>query len=98
MGEMFSRENGVGTEAGEGRDNCVCTGLQKNVTLWYEFGDLLRNLNKLLCVEPCCGPLLLYSYFSEVASSSKELTVVGRSARLRSLAFIVIMINVFFLR
>ena len=77
MGEIFSREDGV-----EERDNCVCKEIQKNLAPRYEFGDLLKNLNKFVCVKRYCSPLLLFSYFSKTASSSEELTVIGRSARL----------------
>lgn len=63
-------------------DSCVCTERQKNLALWYKFGDLLKNPNKLLCVKQYCSPLLHYSYFFRTASSWKELTAVGRSARL----------------
>lgn len=60
----------------------MCTEIQKNVALWYEFGDLLKNLNKPRCVKWYCSPPLFYSYFSKITSSSKEPTVVGRSATL----------------
>lgn len=81
-GRCSERRMGLVQRLVEERDKCVCTEIQKNATPWYEFGDLLKNLNKLLYVKRYCSPLLVCSYFSKIASSSKELTVVGRSASL----------------
>lgn len=82
QGRCSAGRMGLAQRLAEERDNCVCIDIQKNVSLWYGFEDLLKNLTKLLCVKWYCSPLLLYSCFSKMASSSKELAVIDRLARL----------------